>query len=123
MRFFSTQALQQIAIEVDLDDLNNLMGKNQLSQESFAAASQLMQTMTNVAQMAMQSPEFVDVFCNLLEGSTNTSLYSLSQKRQIRDFTAQLKAKVKQAQENPPPPQSNPDLIRAQADQLTAQAR
>jgi hypothetical protein len=123
MRFFSTQALKQIAIEVDLDDLNNLMGKNQLSQESFAASSQLMQTMTNVTQMAMQSPEFVDVFCNLLEGNTNTSLYSLSQKRQIRDFTAKLKAKVKQQQDNPQPPQPQPDMIRAQADQLGAQAR
>jgi hypothetical protein len=123
MRFFSTQALSQIAIEVDLDDLNNLMGKNQLSQENFAASSQLMQTMTNVTQMAMQQPEFVDVFCNLLEGNTDTSLYSLSQKRQIRDFTAALKAKVKQMQANPQPPAPNPELIRAQAEQVTAQAR
>jgi hypothetical protein len=123
MRFYSTQALSQIAIEVDLDDLNNLMGKNQLSQESFAAASQLMQTMTNVTQMATQQPEFVDIFCNLLEGNADTSLYSLSQKRQIRDFTAQLKAKVKQMQANPQPPAPNPELIKAQAEQITAQAR
>ncbi|MDR1433637.1 hypothetical protein [Candidatus Endomicrobiellum devescovinae] len=123
MRFFSTQALSQIAIEVDLDDLNNLMGKNQLSQESFAASSQLMQTMTNVAQMAMQQPEFVDVFCNLLEGNCDTSLYSLSQKRQIRDFTSALKAKVKQMQANPQPQPPNPEAIKAQAAQMTAQAR
>jgi hypothetical protein len=41
------------------------MGKHQLSQQNFTAASQLMQTMVNVSQMAQQQPEFVEVFCDL----------------------------------------------------------
>jgi hypothetical protein len=121
--FLQQQALQQIAIDVDLDDINNLMGKNQLSQETFTAASQLMQTMGNVSQMAILNPEYADVYCNLLEGNVDTSLYNLAQKRQIRDFTAALKQKVKDLKEHPTPPPPNPDLIKAQAQMQEAQAR
>jgi hypothetical protein len=41
----------------------------------------------------------------------------------MSDVTASPKAKIRQMQENPQPPAPNPELIKAQAEQMTSQAR
>jgi hypothetical protein len=125
INFFKTSILSCIDIDVELDDMNSFLEKNQLSQKLMNDNMGLMNSMTQIMQLSMQNPDFADSFTEILNSMVNNSLYDVTQKRSVQNFVAALRQKINEIKKNPPPPPPppTPEDIKAQAAQLQAQAR
>jgi hypothetical protein len=122
--FFRGSALNAINIDVELDDMNNVLERSQLGQKYITDNNTLMNAMVQIIQLSLQYPDYVEIFTNILASSTDTSIYSLSQKRELQNFVMTLREKIEQIRENPaPPPPPTPEQIKAQAAQTAAQAK
>jgi hypothetical protein len=122
--FFRSSVLTCIDIDIELDDMNAFLEKNQLSQKLMSDNMALMNTMTQIMQLSMQNPDFVESFTEILNSTANNSLYDATQRRSVQNFVAALKQKIEEMKKNPPQsPPPTPEDIKAQAAQLSAQAR
>jgi hypothetical protein len=125
INFFRSSVLTCIDIDIELDDMNAFLEKNQLSQKLMSDNMALMNTMTQIMQLSMQNPDFADSFTGILNSTANNSLYDATQRRTVQNFVSSLKQKIEEMKKSPPPPPPppTPEDIKAQAAQLSAQAR